>query len=57
MLAGIALLLIGLALVIVGRERADGTSLISGRPWVFALYPATCLAFLAFGLALIIFAL
>jgi hypothetical protein len=57
MIAGIALFLVGLALVFIGRERSDGTSVISMQGWLFSLYPPLCLAFIAFGLALIVSAL
>jgi hypothetical protein len=54
MWAGIALVIAGIAMVLVGRERADGSSIAARNAFTFAVYPAACLALLASGVALII---
>jgi hypothetical protein len=52
---GLVLLAIRLALVFLGRERRDGTSINStSSAAARSLYPVTCLGFVALGLALII---
>jgi hypothetical protein len=51
---GIALLLAAFAMFVLGRERADGSAYIRLPGWMFGIYPAVCLGFLAFGVALIV---
>jgi hypothetical protein len=53
---GVALLLIGVALVFVARQRADGTSILPLGDGMM-IYPVTCLAFIAFGIAFTLFGL
>ncbi len=53
---GLALLLIGIAMAFVARERADGTSIIpTTSAAARSLYPVTCLGFITFGVALTFF--
>jgi hypothetical protein len=51
---GVILLVIGLVLTVVGRQRTDGTSILRISSSLEMIYPVTCLAFIAFGLAFII---
>jgi hypothetical protein len=51
---GITLLLIGFALVFVGRERPDGSSLLQLPDWMMLTFPALCLGLLAFGTAILL---
>jgi hypothetical protein len=53
-LLGFVLIAIGSILVFVARERGDGTSILPIKPPMDMIYPAVCLALLAFGAALII---
>ncbi len=51
---GIVLVVLGLVMVLIARQRTDGTSILRiGQPWDI-LYPALCLIPLASGLALIV---
>ena len=52
---GVALLLIGIALVFVARQRADGTSILPMGDGLMMIYPVTCLGFIAFGIAFTLF--
>ncbi len=54
LVGGIVLLIIGLALVFVARQRADGGAILPIKPPLDMVYPAFCLIFLAFGAAYII---
>jgi hypothetical protein len=51
---GVALLLGGLALNFLARERADGTSILRLGDGMMMVYPVMCLTLIAFGLALMI---
>jgi hypothetical protein len=51
---GIGLLLIGVVMVLLGRQPAHGQAYIAVPNWMFGLYPALCLVFLAFGAAIIV---
>jgi hypothetical protein len=51
---GIVLIGLGLIMVFIARQRADGTSILRiGQPWDI-VYPALCLIPLAIGAALIV---
>jgi hypothetical protein len=54
LIAGIVLLIIGLAMVFVGRPNRDGMSPRFMTSSLLMLYPVFCLVFIAFGVALII---
>ena len=54
LVGGIILLIIGLALVFVARQRADGTALVPLKAPLDFVYSSICLAFLAFGAAFVI---
>ncbi len=51
---GLALLVIGIALIFIARARADGTSILPIGEGLLIVYPVICLGFIAFGIALMI---
>jgi hypothetical protein len=53
LLIGIVLLIIGLGMVFIARPNKYGNRRIPLTDSVVVVYPAICLAFLAFGLAII----
>lgn len=53
---GLALLIIGIAMAFVARERADGTRILPlSDGAMMMIYPVTCVAFIAFGIAFTFF--
>jgi hypothetical protein len=51
---GLTLLVLGLGLTLAGRQRANGTRVLALTDWTLPIYPAVCLAFLAFGVSFLV---
>ena len=51
---GLILLVMGLGLTLAGRQRANGTRVLALTNWTLPIYPAVCLAFLAFGVSFLV---
>jgi len=51
---GLVLLVIGLSLVLAGRPNRKGQRLLPMSDGLMVVYPAVCLAFIAFGLILVV---
>ena len=51
---GLVLLVIGLGLVLVVRPNREGKRLFPVSGGLLVVYPAVCLAFIAFGLILVV---
>ena len=51
---GLVLLVIGLGLVLAGRPNWQGQRLLPMSGGLMVVYPAVCLAFIAFGIIMIV---